>query len=392
MGISMAAAIVWSAGLASAQIAPPPPAAPEATPKYVAPAPEAARPQAPEPIRPASSKAAPNLAEDVKKATQMGVKFDSVVQRDAEGNILPLSKPVELLAVEVNHLLKDAPVTRALMEPILRARQAKWETLVIDNFDLITKLQSGVIENLDITDKAKIGEVSALIKPFQEPGSLNGELRKARIVGPIPSGLNQMIVRDWTSQNIETIRKQVRAKAGLDPAVDPAKAAADAGAKSSAGNNPATRSEMDAISQFMLRQAVAEPMYFYDKILADVATHVDATLGAAGTDAAMIQKIKAAAPADQAGLISTALQSMEAPKAREVLRQAIALRPPLPPLPDVEKIKAEYKKSLSEGKPADPALDEGAIEKPAAAAPAAPAAAPAPAPAPAAPAPAASPK
>lgn len=344
VGCSIALNLVLIAGTASAQIAPPPGEAPPPTPEYV-PQPEAPKAPAALPTpNPAPVRREPNTqvnyAEDMRAAET--IIFDTIVKRTPDGRIVPLSEPVEYVVIRENPLLKDAPVTQARIEPVLRERRAKIENLVIENFDIMNRLEAGAIENLDLSDRARLGELSAMVKPFTELGTLNSELRRQRIIGKVPSGVSQRMIKDWTSQNMAQLRADVRTEGGLDPEVNPATAGQDAGAGKSAANNPAVRAELGAMTKFMISQAVAEPMYLYRQILMDVATHADEVLGSAGVDAKAIADIKSAPESERASMVSAALGGLERDKARDAMRKAVALRPPLPPLPDVEKIKAEY--------------------------------------------------
>lgn len=320
--LSAVLGVMLVAGLAMAQVAPPPPAAPAATPPYTPPAPQPkpeAKPRTPSPTAQANQEA---IAAQKQAA---GMDFQSIAEKDANGDIKPLPEPVEWYALKHNPIVK--PIRLAMCEPVLRERRAKIESLAIDNVDIIERLDSGLIQQLDMTDKTRISEIVQLIKPFQQMGTLTNELKKKKAIEDVQAAMNQRIVNDYIKRKAEA----ERVKEGL-----PADMPKDAGKNGQ--NDPKNVSAIDILTRLMLETAMGEPLFFYHQILLEAAAHGTEV----GLDAKTMQRLgEAKTDEDKIEVMKNALTSLTIEQKRDLLRKTVALRPPPPPLPDIEKMKEE---------------------------------------------------
>src|SRR5215813_2355614 len=76
--------------------------------------------------------------------------FKTLVERDAEGNVLPLREPIEWAALRNNPLI--TPGDRARIEPALQERRRIFDRIVIENLDLAEQIDAGLFEKIDLGD------------------------------------------------------------------------------------------------------------------------------------------------------------------------------------------------------------------------------------------------
>lgn len=321
--------LVVMSGSAMAQIAPPPPPAPEPTPPYVPPPPAPAPAPRPQPAPAAPREARIDPADEMRKAQDIG--FDSLVKRDSAGNILPLEQPTEWAALFGNPLVKDAPVTQAMFAPYLRERRQKMEQLVIDNVDLALRLEGDMLETLNVSDKGSVAQITPMIKPFTSLGQLTTELRKRDLLQPTQAGVSRLMIRDWTSANIAEINK-----------------ATGGGEKGPDGKPKPSAERMDLVTRFMLRETIAEPMFIFQEVMLDTGKNLTEALKGAGIESSESVAAFGAATnrEEQLNAIRKLLGTLSVDQQRALLRKGLELRPPLPPLPDVEEVKRANKEKL----------------------------------------------
>lgn len=328
-GVAMTTALMVLAGvalpgMAFGQIAPPPPQKPAETPVFTVP------PAPPVQARPGASDAAADAARaaQAERDRANNIGFESLVQRDANGNIIPLEVPVEWAAFEKNPINRE--MTKAMAEPYLRERRARFETLVIDNIDIVERLDSGIIEQFDPSDRSRLSEMVQLVKPFQGMGTLTRELEKRRMLNGTQAAVSQRMVNDYTRQLTADRRKQ----AGLPEASGP-------GEKPAAGGQGADG--VSIMARLMLETAIAEPLHFYRLMLVETGGRLS-ELGVPAEAAEAYAK--ATTDAQKAEAVKRAMASMSLEQKREFLRKSLSLRPPPPPLPDLEKVREQMNERI----------------------------------------------
>jgi hypothetical protein len=313
--------LILAAGVAQGQVAPPPPAAPAPTPPYVAPPPPPAPTAKPAPSGPSPSQIASQEAIRERREVE-AMEFESIAVKDEQGNIKPLPEPVEWYALKHNPLIK--PIRLAMCEKALRERRAKYESLVIDNVDIMERFDSGLVQSLDMTDKSRISEIVQLVKPFQSMGTLTNELKKQKVIEGAQAAMNQRIASDYVKKRFEAERlknglpAEMKKEEGKEAAKDPAKAG---------GVNIQVR--------VMLETAMEEPTFFYHQLLLDAGARF-ADLGIGAEHASKFQAAKT--DEEKIDIVKNVMVSMTLEQKRDFLKRALALRPPLPPLPDAEKM------------------------------------------------------
>ena len=180
-GIAMLALLAGAPGVAIAQIAPPPstPRTPEATPEQQNPVlPPAMR-------RPgATPDAVPETAAD--RARQQfntpprggeipDLPHEPIGKRDDAGNLIMIQDDPHYAALTVNPLLDEASLER--FAGTVAARRARIEQGVIEHTSLIRQVLDGAIDRVDIARPDTLPTTMAIVRPFQEMGSLTEDLR-----------------------------------------------------------------------------------------------------------------------------------------------------------------------------------------------------------------------
>jgi hypothetical protein len=162
-----------------AQIAPPPPPAPAPTPDYVPPPPRAVPPP-PEPY----------------KDPIADVKFESLVKRDKDGKLIRIKEPVELAALRNNPWVSKEMWNS--INTVMADRQRHIDRIVVDNLDLVEKVEDGAIDQLNIGEPVTLKTVMDIITPLTPPPII-GALKDANALTPDQARLNDKIAREYTA-------------------------------------------------------------------------------------------------------------------------------------------------------------------------------------------------
>jgi hypothetical protein len=257
--VSVVCAMMTVAGLAFAQVAPPPPSKPAQTPEFKlpdAPPPEAA------PARPAQPAAQPRQPQPQTQAYRAW-------ETDAAGMPLPLEKPVEWAALERNPMVGN--VTMPRVTPFLQRRQHMFYGAVIDNLDLVRRLTAGMIENMDMANRTQMGEVLVAIKPLSGGKTLTNTMREENLLTAMQTRQNQAMSQDYFRVLLAAKRKAAEA----------------------AGTPWDKNTEAKEFTAMMLGRQVEEALFWYDDLLLESAGKLESDLGAAGLDAAAIKALDA---------------------------------------------------------------------------------------------------
>lgn len=250
----MLAAGLGLAGLvvpAIAQVTTPPPAKPEPAPSYTPPPP-------PPPPRERTTRAikAPN------------VDFEPISRRDDAGKIIPITEPVEYVAMSHNPLLDVPKLVK--IAPYFYARRQIVEAHVIDNLDALQSVEAGSIEASRMADEEGLrkttGRLMALtdspdLKPF-----LSTELVDDGVLEPSIGALTQKIMQAY--------QQDCTTEAMGSPT----------------GDDGAT--PIDKMMHVVIRMSVSEFEYYYRRLMLDAADHFAAIAPDLGLDAATAAKIK----------------------------------------------------------------------------------------------------
>lgn len=183
---------------ALAQVAPPPPQAPEKTPEYVPPAPSV-QPAPP----PAARRPPPRNAANQPRNGAVGpgtslpdVPYDSLVRVGEDKKIIRLTKPTEYAAVEVNPMTKG-PIATAELAHLMHERQMRFEEVVIENLDLVQEVEGGFFRDVDWNDRANYAQVTQRVRPLAPPTTFNKEAQDREIMTRMQAQLNARIAREY---------------------------------------------------------------------------------------------------------------------------------------------------------------------------------------------------
>ncbi|MBK7403211.1 MAG: hypothetical protein IPJ41_00915 [Phycisphaerales bacterium] len=250
---------MWAAGLclaavvvpSIAQVTTPPPAKPEAAPEY--------RPPAPPPPpreRPARTVKAPD------------VDFVPLSRRDDSGKIIPVTEPVEYVAMSHNPLIDVPKLVK--IAPYFYTRRQVVEAHIIDNLDALENVEAGAIENTRMADEEGLrkttGRLMALtdspdLKPF-----LSTELVEDGVLDPSTGALTQKIMQTY-QQDLTT--------EAMHGTTDPD------------GATP-----IDKMMHVVIRMSVSEFEYYYRRLMLDAADQLPSVLPELALDAAASAKVK----------------------------------------------------------------------------------------------------
>lgn len=209
MLLKMIAVLGLSAGMAQAQVAPPPPAEKPAEPEYTPePTQPAAQPQTQTRPRPATRN---NPGQATRhKSIPTDVPYPKLAQRGADGQIVILEDLPDILALRANPMVGDGSVD-AIM-PVVYGRRARFEMLVIENLDLYWELSAGAIDNLDMSDLTELSRVAEMVKPLVGKTTLTDELTNRAILTRTQGDFNSHIVQEYK----KAVSEEIQAREGTD--------------------------------------------------------------------------------------------------------------------------------------------------------------------------------
>lgn len=183
-----AAACLFAGSAAMGQFVTPPPA--------TNPTPENDIPKAPPPpiVPPAPpSEAPPPRPIKATKAPLPDVKWKEWELVD--GKVAPLSEPLELAALRRNPLVTTEQMAR--IEAFLPDRRRSMERVVVENLDLVERIDAGMFETANFSDRADVTKVVETTKPLQVP-SLATDLKNRQIIDDQAFGINSRITTSYT--------------------------------------------------------------------------------------------------------------------------------------------------------------------------------------------------
>ncbi len=94
--------------------------------------------------------------------------YQSLLKKDAEGKVIPLTEPVTWAACRVNPTLSAED--RARLEPVMAARKSECEDIVLRNLDLVESIDAGVLEKIDGDARHVMKTVGDYVKPLRPSG------------------------------------------------------------------------------------------------------------------------------------------------------------------------------------------------------------------------------
>lgn len=219
--ISLAAVIGLASGGASAQVVTPPPAKnpgptdhiPLAPPSIPIPARPATPPPAPRPTgQPLVAQPMPRPAKPVREALP-DVPFESIVKRDAQGNVLALSEPMELAALRATPTIDKNLFEK--ITPYLNDRELTFERLAANNLDIVETIEAGFFERVNFNQPMpQLQEELKMLRPIFPPAAPSALTTDLRTKGYI----TEPVARFSTSK---VLQQYIDARLGIKPDLTP---------------------------------------------------------------------------------------------------------------------------------------------------------------------------
>lgn len=281
---------MWVGVVSWGQVAPPPPGPPPPTPEFVPPPPPPPTPTAPVEIRTPD----PDPA------------FESLVEREADGSLRRIvDMSVEEAALSRNTRIRTEE-QRAQVEAYLMERRARLEKVVIENLDLLARIDDGELETIDFANRDETARARAIVEPLYVKPSAVLELKARGVIDDLTARFNtQTIEREYRAALLEEEKR----RAGDD-------------------NN----AQAKVMFRALMRQGYDEAMVTRRRLLLEAADRIETVArGASGElgSALASARSKLAGLSDrdaQYRVMLDTLRSLPIERQRELLRRVIETR------------------------------------------------------------------
>ncbi|MFG0306145.1 MAG: hypothetical protein ACF8Q5_08010 [Phycisphaerales bacterium JB040] len=175
---------------------------------------------------------------------------NSLVRGDGQGGLRDWWGPLDLHALEISPLIGD--LKKAEIEQVVFDRHNRVEQRMIANIDLYREIEEKAGAIQDKGGIAGLAEMTEIIKPIVEPGTLSIDLYNADAVTAMQGKFNEEMVRQYKREQTKNLREQ-------------------------SGGNP-----LAGFVDFMLKDGMRESRYAHDLMVGEVLMNLDAVLEAAG--------------------------------------------------------------------------------------------------------------
>jgi len=174
---------------------------------------------------------------------------NSLVRGDGQGNLHDWWGPLDLHALKINPLISDLKGEQ--IREVVYDRHNRVELRMIENLDLFCEIEATKDELGTDGGIGKLSEITSIIKPIVEPGTLSIDLYNAQTVSAMQGKFNEEMVRAYKREETK----------GLS------------GNKS----NP-----IAGFVKFMVEDAMREPRFAHDLMVSEVLSNYDAVMAKAG--------------------------------------------------------------------------------------------------------------
>lgn len=295
------------AGAAHAQVAPPPTQPQPETPK--APEQPATPPADPNALQP------PQIVKPTPPRNLPQLDHKPIVNKGPDGKVIRLTRPIQEVALECNAAIDDA--TRETITAYLPHRRAEIDRIVVENIDIVERIDSGELERLEHRDaREMIRQLSELTKPLRAEKDFSVLLKDNGYITLEMYRYTQQIMQQYAV----AVRNEMMEALPKD-----------------------ATSEQKALTLGVtsFKDRIDEALLAYPKILVEAAGSLDKTLPAVKLDDVVRKSAEAAAkevaaasdaPSKEAGMRKL-LALLPIEQRRELLRKTLELRPPLGDVP-----------------------------------------------------------
>lgn len=176
-----------------------------------------------------------------------------IVKRDANGKLVRYDRPLPWVAYEMNPLISDQQ--RKDLEKVLARRQMMHEMAVVNDLDLVMKVDQGALDNIDPRDRKTLAWADRTQKQLRAAGSLSEWMYNQGALTDVQAGACQLLGQAYTEALLKEISGPVK-------------------------DNPnATPEEKLAVTREISREVyyirVDEPLYVYRRMLERAAGNLD---------------------------------------------------------------------------------------------------------------------
>ncbi|MDX2148275.1 MAG: hypothetical protein SFZ23_12205 [Planctomycetota bacterium] len=235
-------------------------AKPEPTPAYT--------PPPPPPPPPPPGEQAPPPPPPVEPLPE--IDYKALVKYDAQGKLIPLTRPVYEAAIMNNPTIDEAKLEE--LKPIIEARRARYERIAIDNLDFINEIDDGLFNELNLVsggDRTKLADLTKRLKALAGSGTLTSELKQLKVLSNIQLRTTDKLANEFVQAN--STRK-----------ADAAKADDDEAEKSPEDEKAAKQAAAASNMRSLHYQIVEEALHARRNLVMRVAANLDSVSGKAG--------------------------------------------------------------------------------------------------------------
>lgn len=197
--------LIISAGLfstASAQVAPPPPPPAEPEPEYVPPPMPQPRATTPNRVEPKRSKV---LDENLPELPYPPLWTFCGTEDPRVDDVCTFESNLHFMALRPNPTISPGMLTK--IQPVIVARRARFERLVIDNIQVAEEVDGGLVQEISISDPMALQELLERVKPLSPPTNLTQELQNRGVLSKTQARFNNKIIGEYQKVYGEYLRR-----------------------------------------------------------------------------------------------------------------------------------------------------------------------------------------
>ncbi|MBM4108908.1 MAG: hypothetical protein FJ255_08900 [Phycisphaerae bacterium] len=141
--------------------------------------------------------------------------FESLVEREGDGRLKRITdRTVEEAALARNTRIKTEE-QRAQIQAYLAERRERLEKVVIDNLDLLARIDGGELDNINFANRDETSLARALVEPLYVRPSAVLELKSRGVIDDPTARFNtQTIEREYRAAVLEDEKKQAGPDSG----------------------------------------------------------------------------------------------------------------------------------------------------------------------------------
>ncbi len=139
------------------------------------------------------------------------VKFDSLVQLDANGKVIPLEGVIDICSLHRNPTIDNA--TWQKVTPVLVEWMSDVDRSVIDNLDFVEALDGGVLENTDVMDMNNNRKIMEMMMQFLSIGPATTTMEQRGALSRTQALVNTNIGNDYLQKMLDQTRQEAQARA-----------------------------------------------------------------------------------------------------------------------------------------------------------------------------------